>query len=374
MPSIKSAAAPMNPQKSAPLSQEPLGGASGRREFAFDIAAGAFGPVSGPHRKIDLRAVQPAQLAVFVLAARSPSFSEAARCLGLTQSAVSQAVDRLERLLDVRLFDRTVRPPRLTQRGEEILAPAQDVVSESQRFLRAVEAILTGQIRSLRFGITEGAASYASSEIEAALLPMVENFDAQWGLIPKIVQDFHEGRFDVAVAPDIPAEDRSLARMLVSERYLIVYPKTERIDADMLPPEQLFARLTLPFVSSRHESLDWRRSQAMLRILGLSVHRRIVMENTQSATNAVCRGLGWTILPPMSLWSIRDSLQDVTVHLTGTANIEKTLWAAARTTTYIPVLEKIASVYRKMLKEKWLPDLVARKPVLGQFVHVGADD
>ena len=76
----------------------------------------------------------------------------------------------------------------------------------------------------------------------------------------------------------------------------------------------------------------------------------------------------------MSLWSIRDSLQDVTVHLTGTANIEKTLWAAARTTTYIPVLEKIASVYRKMLKEKWLPDLVARKPVLGQFVHVGADD
>lgn len=343
-------------------------------EFTSGCANRTSAAADGPHRRLDLRTVQPAQLAIFISAARSRSFSDTARRLGLTQSAVSQALDRLERLLEVRLFDRRVRPPRLTQRGEEILALAQDVVSESQRFLRAVEAIQTGQIRSLRFGITEGAASYASSEIEAALLPMVENFDAQWGLIPKIVQDFHEGRFDVAVAPDIPAEDRSLARRLNSERYLLVHPRTERIDADMLAPEQVFSQLTLPFISTRHESLDWRRSQAMLRILGISVHRRVVMENTQSATNAVCRGLGWTILPPMSLWSIRDALDRVTVHLTGTAHIEKTLWTAARTTTYLPVLEKITTTYRSMLRDYWLPQLVQRKPVLGQFVRIGTDD
>ena len=326
-----------------------------------------------PAAALDLHAVQPAQLNIFIKAAQLRSFSEAARRLGLTQSAVSQAVARLERELRITLIDRSGRPPQLTDAGRQVLALSQDVVSASQHFLRAVESVQTGQIRTLRFGITESAASYASSELEAALIPLVENFDAQWGLIAKTLKDFHDGKLDVAVAPDIPVDDRLLAERLVTECYLIVHPRTDSIDADLLPLSALRAHLTLPFISNRRESLDWRRAQAMLRILGISVHRRVVVESTQSVTNAVTRGLGWTILPPTSLWCVREQLENITVHSTGEARIEKTLWAAARTTSYLPIVERISALYREMLERRWLPELTSRKPILSKFMAVGTD-
>lgn len=52
----------------------------------------------------DLRALQPAQLQLFALVARTGSFSEAGRAFGVTQSAVSQAIERLERQLELVLL------------------------------------------------------------------------------------------------------------------------------------------------------------------------------------------------------------------------------------------------------------------------------
>ncbi len=323
---------------------------------------------------LDLHLVQPAQLNIFVNTARIGSFSETARTLALSQSAVSQAIERLEKQLGFALFDRSVRPPRLTERGQEVLSLAQSVVDESSRFLRAVEAIKTSRVCSLRFGITEAAASYASSDLEAALIPAVQHFEAQWGLIPKILKDFREGRLDIAIAPDIPSEDRFLALRLVSEKYLIVHPRTDAIDRDMLPAESICAHLRLPFVSYRRESMDWRKSLAMMRILGISVSDRILVENTQSVTNAVVRGLGWTILPPTSLWCVRDQLDRVTVHQIGSASIEKTLWVAARTLRFAPMARRIADIYRERLVKTWMPELARRKPIIPQFIEVGRDD
>ena len=55
------------------------------------------------------------------------SFSAAARKLGRVQAAVSQAIDRLEAQLGLRLFDRSGRTPRLTHHGEAIVAAAAKI-------------------------------------------------------------------------------------------------------------------------------------------------------------------------------------------------------------------------------------------------------
>jgi DNA-binding transcriptional LysR family regulator len=59
--------------------------------------------------------------------AEAGSFSAAARKLGRVQAAVSQAIDRLETQLGLRLFDRSGRVPRLTSHGEAIVAVAARV-------------------------------------------------------------------------------------------------------------------------------------------------------------------------------------------------------------------------------------------------------
>lgn len=69
------------------------------------------------------------QLRAFVTAADEGSFSAAARKLYRVQSAVSGWIGGLENQLDVVLFDRTARYPKLTLEGVQLLADARNVLS-----------------------------------------------------------------------------------------------------------------------------------------------------------------------------------------------------------------------------------------------------
>src|SRR5271170_6858195 len=77
-----------------------------------------------------LEGVTIEQLRTLRAVAEEGSFSAAARKLGRVQAAVSQAIDRLEAQLGLRLFDRSGRVPRLTEHGEAVLAAAARVGGE----------------------------------------------------------------------------------------------------------------------------------------------------------------------------------------------------------------------------------------------------
>ncbi|MEV0384196.1 LysR family transcriptional regulator [Nonomuraea sp. NPDC050643] len=62
------------------------------------------------------------------------SFSAAAADLGMSQPAMSQAINRLERATGVRLFDRTAREVRLTAEGKALLAYAEQVIESAAAF------------------------------------------------------------------------------------------------------------------------------------------------------------------------------------------------------------------------------------------------
>jgi DNA-binding transcriptional LysR family regulator len=80
-------------------------------------------------------------IAVFVTVAKSASFSEAARELGFSPSAVSKRIARLEARLGVSLLSRTTRKVQLTEAGEEYfercsgglstIAEADEVIARS---------------------------------------------------------------------------------------------------------------------------------------------------------------------------------------------------------------------------------------------------
>ncbi|ADM99396.1 LysR family transcriptional regulator [Dickeya dadantii] len=69
------------------------------------------------------------QLRTFITAVDEGSFSAAARRLRRAQSAISELVRSLEEQLDVTLFDRSGRYPRLTPVGTALLANARDIVA-----------------------------------------------------------------------------------------------------------------------------------------------------------------------------------------------------------------------------------------------------
>jgi DNA-binding transcriptional LysR family regulator len=70
------------------------------------------------------------QLRAFVVLARCGSFTDAARQLFLSQSAVSHAMKALETRVGCRLFDRAGKNATLTQAGEQLLLHAERILAE----------------------------------------------------------------------------------------------------------------------------------------------------------------------------------------------------------------------------------------------------
>ena len=91
-------------------------------------------------------------LSEFLAIARRGSFRAAALELGVTPSAVSQALQGLERRLGLPLFHRTTRKVALTEAGERLLAqldPAAETIAATLDELIQLQAEPSGTLRLL---------------------------------------------------------------------------------------------------------------------------------------------------------------------------------------------------------------------------------
>src|ERR687884_1256275 len=86
--------------------------------------------------------------------ARTGSFGKAARALGYTQSAVSQQIATLERLVGERLVERPggPRPVSLTEAGTVLLRHAEGIVARLRAAQADMQALQDGTAGSLRVG------------------------------------------------------------------------------------------------------------------------------------------------------------------------------------------------------------------------------
>ena len=85
------------------------------------------------------------QMRVLVAVAEAGSFSAAARRLGRVQSAISQAVNTMEQVLGVALFDRSEQRPVLTSAGAILLKDARRLI-EGARTMRSRAAAIARDV------------------------------------------------------------------------------------------------------------------------------------------------------------------------------------------------------------------------------------
>ncbi len=138
------------------------------------------------------------EMAAFVRVVDSRGFSAAAPALGLTPSAVSKLVTRLETRLGVRLLQRTTRAIHLTADGEAFYASARRIVSD----IETLEGEMTDQ-RGTPHGPLRVTTSLAFSTHQLA--PVIAEFLARYPavqleLMPtdRVVDMIEEG-VDIAI-------------------------------------------------------------------------------------------------------------------------------------------------------------------------------
>ncbi|MFI1801342.1 LysR substrate-binding domain-containing protein [Streptomyces sp. NPDC020379] len=96
------------------------------------------------------------QLRYFLTVAEELHFGRAAERLHIVQSAVSQQVRRLERELEVGLFDRTTRAVGLTEAGRRLLPHAREVLAAQDRAREAIDELRSERNTTLRLGTSAG--------------------------------------------------------------------------------------------------------------------------------------------------------------------------------------------------------------------------
>ncbi len=96
-----------------------------------------------PYRVLDLDVLR-----AFVVVVRCASFTEAARQLSRTQSAVSMQIRRLEEQLELVLLQRQRGQIRVTEEGQRLLVIAREMLALNERaFERSSPADVSGRVR-----------------------------------------------------------------------------------------------------------------------------------------------------------------------------------------------------------------------------------
>ena len=160
------------------------------------------------------------EMATFVRVVDAKGFSAAAGGLGLTPSAVSKLVTRLETRLGVRLLQRTTRALHLTADGEAFYAAARRIVVE----IETLENEITGQ-SGTPHGPLKVTTSLAFSTHQLA--PIIGEFlqrypAVQLELLPTDrVVDVIDERIDVAIRIGKLADTSFMARKIGEDVRLI---------------------------------------------------------------------------------------------------------------------------------------------------------
>ena len=188
-------------------------------------------------------------LAVFQRVAECRSFTGAADQLGVTRSAVSQTISKLEQALGIALVLRTTRSVNLTDAGQALLASVRPALAELDTALEATQrrqAAVSGQLR------------LAVSSIAEAFLagPLLASFAAKHPALQLDITvsdeefDIVGAGFDAGVRlGEVIAQDMVAVPVSARQRQLVVCAPSYR-DQHTLP--------THPRDLAGHRCIGWR--------------------------------------------------------------------------------------------------------------------
>jgi DNA-binding transcriptional LysR family regulator len=175
--------------------------------------------------------------------AREGSFGRAAAALGYTQSAVSQQIAALERIVGERLVERPggPRPVSLTPAGELLLRHARAIVARLAAAQADLAALGDGEAGVLRVGVFQSVGQKILPELMqrfSAVWPRVELALTESASDAELLGLVERGELDVTFA-DLPLTEGPFESVeLLRDPYVLVVPADSPLAGRQSPPSQ----------------------------------------------------------------------------------------------------------------------------------------
>ena len=237
------------------------------------------------------------QLNIFLIAAETLNFTQAAQLLHMSQPSVSQHIKSLEQHFDTPLFERTGRQLQLSDAGEALLPLAREMVNQSVRIEEEM-ASLSGEIFGhLKVGCSTTPGKY---------------------ILPQLLARFHNQHPAVRVTCQVSPQAISIEMLCEGRVHFALSSHSHRqscADAEfqlfMRDPVMLIAPLNHPwsqrgtidheelldanFILREEESGTYATVQDALDTIDFSIHdlkTLLTLGNSEAIALAVQEGLG----------------------------------------------------------------------------------
>jgi DNA-binding transcriptional LysR family regulator len=229
------------------------------------------------------------------------SFGRAAQRLGYTQSAISQQIATLERLVGERLVERPggPRPVSLTEAGRLLLRHAASIVARLEAAQADLNALRAGEAGTLRVGTFQS--------VGARVLPdVMRRFTEQWPLVEVMLEEHDDeeiadalerGEIDTGFVL-LPVGDAPLETVeLLRDPYVLVVAAGSSFATE---PPRLRELAGAPLVGFR-SGRSMEPIEAAFRAEGVEPRWAFRSNDNQTVQGLVAAGVGNAILPRLTV-------------------------------------------------------------------------
>ncbi len=294
---------------------------------------------------------------VFLAVAQQRSFTRAGQILGISQSAVSQQISALQRQLGFDLFEKSVRPHKLTP---EALILQAELHSQNASF---EQTLLSLQKRNcykpiLKIGAVESMIFNLSSFFFQNILRGFSKVHLQSGVTNDLIEKLISNKIDVVIASDhLLDSEKFLKLFLFSEPHIVILPKKIAKKHEVWDWDEI-KLIGLPFAHyTSNTSSSHQTDRFFNENIGL-VPSRIEVDSNRLVFSLVESGLAWGITQPSALLAEGEVMfEKLSFFPVPGKSTFRSIYAYSRADYPLPWLHKIREIFLSGLKADMLPRL-----------------
>jgi DNA-binding transcriptional LysR family regulator len=237
------------------------------------------------------------EIVIFMAVADARSFARGGRAMGLTGSAASKAVARLEARLGIRLLHRTSRAVSLTSEGERFHESGRrilDAVDEAEAGIAATDGKPRGLLRL----------SVPDAFGRRVIMPLISGYLDDWPEVRADIEfsdrpvDLVEEGFDLAIRIGGQGAPAGFISRVIAEYPVWFCASPAYLERRGCPPHaEALPEHDCILFRSRTRTQEWFGKTGDDEGARLLAHGRLRMNSAEAIREAVLAGLGIALLP-----------------------------------------------------------------------------
>ena len=181
----------------------------------------------------DIPNISSEELQAFLTVAQYQSFVAAAITLNMSQPALSRLIQKLERQLNVKLFQRTTRSVQITPQGRELVAVSERLLNDLRIGAKRIRDISEEQSGQVVISAVMSVAHASLSDIVRQfhqIFPSVE-IHIKEGVHGTVLEEIRSGASDLGITyiDDMPESVR--VTKLGKELFYLAFPKNHKLSS-----------------------------------------------------------------------------------------------------------------------------------------------